>query len=64
MSLALYVLYAIYFFSRGPNKYTRNWEDEDAYGKMGGTIGRGTNKRFQKNIEDFPALGSKVSTQQ
>lgn len=50
----------VYFLSRGPNKYTRNWEDEDAYGK---TIpGRGNNRRFQKNNEDFPALGnSKVN---
>lgn len=49
------------FFSRGPNKYTRNWEDEDAYGKT--TPGRGNNRRFYKNNEDFPALGnSKVNT--
>lgn len=48
------------FFSRGPNKYTRNWEDEDAYGKT--TPGRGNNRRFYKNNEDFPALGnSKVN---
>lgn len=53
-------IYIAYFLSRGPNKYTRNWEDEDAYGK---TIpGRGNNRRFQKNNEDFPALGnSKVN---
>lgn len=50
----------MYFLSRGPNKYTRNWEDEDAYGKT--TPGRGNNRRFQKNNEDFPALGnSKVN---
>lgn len=50
------------FFSRGPNKYTRNWEDEDAYGKTGNTPGRANNRRFQKNNEDFPTLGSsKVS---
>lgn len=48
------------FLSRGPNKYTRNWEDEDAYGKT--TPGRGNNRRFYKNNEDFPALGnSKVN---
>lgn len=47
------------FFSRGPNKYTRNWEDEDAYGKT--TSSRG-NRRFHKNNEEFPALGnSKVN---
>lgn len=54
------MLYFMRFFSRGPNKYTRNWEDEDAYGKTGNPVGRGNNRRFQKNIEDFPALGSKV----
>lgn len=57
------MFYIYYFFSRGPNKYTRNWEDEDAYGKTGNTPGRaGNTKRFQKNNEDFPTLGSsKVS---
>ncbi|XP_072760753.1 uncharacterized protein Btz isoform X2 [Anoplolepis gracilipes] len=44
-------------YGRGPNKYTRNWEDEDAYGKTP-TPGRGNNRRFQKNSEDFPALGN------
>lgn len=58
----MYVLQIIHFFSRGPNKYTRNWEDEDAYGKTGGTPGRTNTRRFQKNNEDFPSLGSsKVS---
>lgn len=53
-------IYVAYFLSRGPNKYTRNWEDEDAYGKT--TPGRANNRRFQKNNEDFPALGnSKVN---
>lgn len=51
----------MYIFSRGPNKYTRNWEDEDAYGKTT-TPSRGNNRRFHKNNEDFPALGnSKVN---
>lgn len=58
----MYVLQIIHFLSRGPNKYTRNWEDEDAYGKMGSTPGRVNNRRFHKNNEDFPTLGSsKVS---
>lgn len=59
--LLCYKLLIIYIYSRGPNKYTRNWEDEDAYGKT--TVpGRGNNRRFQKNNEDFPALGNnKVS---
>ncbi|RLU20263.1 hypothetical protein DMN91_006870 [Ooceraea biroi] len=43
-------------YGRGPNKYTRNWEDEDAYGKT--TPGRGNIRRFQKNNEDFPALSN------
>ncbi|KYN00007.1 PREDICTED: protein CASC3-like isoform X1 [Cyphomyrmex costatus] len=47
-------------YGRGPNKYTRNWEDEDAYGKT--TTGRGNNRRFQKNNEDFPALGNSKNT--
>ncbi|XP_011639579.1 protein CASC3 isoform X1 [Pogonomyrmex barbatus] len=47
-------------YGRGPNKYTRNWEDEDAYGKT--TLGRGNNRRFHKNNEDFPALGNNKNT--
>ncbi|EFN76144.1 protein CASC3 isoform X2 [Harpegnathos saltator] len=49
-------------YGRGPNKYTRNWEDEDAYGKTGNTPSRGTNRRFHKNNEDFPSLGSSKNT--
>ena len=26
-------------YGRGPNKYTRNWQDETAYSKPGGTAG-------------------------
>lgn len=48
-------------YGRGPNKYTRNWEDEDAYGKTT-TPGRVNNRRFQKNNEDFPALGNSKDT--
>ncbi|KAG5325679.1 CASC3 protein, partial [Pseudoatta argentina] len=47
-------------YGRGPNKYTRNWEDEDAYGKT--TTGRGNNRRFHKNNEDFPAFGNSKNT--
>ncbi|XP_077259839.1 CASC3 exon junction complex subunit isoform X1 [Temnothorax americanus] len=47
-------------YGRGPNKYTRNWEDENAYGKT--TPGRPSNRRFQKNNEDFPALGNSKDT--
>ncbi|KAL6447300.1 hypothetical protein ACFW04_001505 [Cataglyphis niger] len=48
-------------YGRGPNKYTRNWEDEDAYGKTT-TPSRGNNRRFHKNNEDFPALGNSKNT--
>ncbi|XP_071581148.1 uncharacterized protein Btz isoform X2 [Temnothorax nylanderi] len=47
-------------YGRGPNKYTRNWEDENAYGKT--TPGKPSNRRFQKNNEDFPALGNSKDT--
>lgn len=39
-------------YGRGPNKYTRKWEDVDAYGK---TVVR------KLRPEDFPALGSRNS---
>lgn len=45
------------FYSRGPNKYTRNWEDEDAYGKPGSNVSS-RNRRFNRSGEDFPALGT------
>ncbi|XP_064105264.1 LOW QUALITY PROTEIN: protein CASC3-like [Macrobrachium nipponense] len=58
-------------YGRGPNKYTRNWEDLDAYAKpvRGGTVrgggpGRGGNrslagsKKALYNNEEFPALNS------
>lgn len=45
------------FFSRGPNKYTRNWEDEDAYGKPGSNVSN-KNRKFNRSGEDFPALGT------
>lgn len=45
------------FYSRGPNKYTRNWEDEDAYGKAGTNVSN-KNKKFNRSGEDFPALGT------
>ena len=55
-------------YGRGPNKYTRNWEDEDAYGKpvsaprggRGGGQQRTTDKAGNDVIiEDFPALPSR-----
>lgn len=50
------------FYRRGPNKYTRNWEDEDAYGKMSGqfSTGKPNTRRSVPNRsgEEFPALNS------
>lgn len=52
------MLINIYLNSRGPNKYTRNWEDEDAYGKPGGppAVGRGGPRKSNRSGEEFPAL--------
>ncbi|XP_068972200.1 protein CASC3 isoform X2 [Bombus flavifrons] len=44
-------------YGRGPNKYTRNWEDEDAYGKPGSNVSN-KNRKFNRSGEDFPALGT------
>ncbi|XP_078037577.1 CASC3 exon junction complex subunit isoform X2 [Augochlora pura] len=44
-------------YGRGPNKYTRNWEDEDAYGKPGTNV-TNRNRKFNRSGEDFPALGT------
>jgi len=53
-------------YGRGPNKYTRNWEDEDAYVKPAAPRGRGvapvrgvTRGGKSVMIEDFPALPNK-----
>lgn len=47
-------------FSRGPNKYTRNWEDEDAYGKVGGNLPTfKNNTRKARSGEEFPTLRPK-----
>lgn len=46
-------------YGRGPNKYTRNWEDEAAYNRSTGT----RRKQFQNNREDFPALGGRRRSQ-
>ena len=48
-------------YGRGPNKYTRNWEDEDAYTKPAPKQRQAPNKIKDKAgkdviIEDFPAL--------
>ncbi|XP_066249330.1 protein CASC3 [Euwallacea similis] len=57
-------------YGRGPNKYTRNWEDEDAYSKPPQSRPtRGSRKPRQKlggdsneneeNSEEFPPLGGR-----
>ncbi len=39
-----------YRYGRGPNKYTRNWEDENAYSKPGGGAGGpGTRRKKAPN---------------
>jgi protein CASC3 len=49
-------------YGRGPNKYTRNWEDEAAYqakptrGGVSGTPGGGRRK-MEAGEEEFPPLG-------
>ncbi|XP_076765950.1 CASC3 exon junction complex subunit isoform X2 [Xylocopa sonorina] len=48
-------------YGRGPNKYTRNWEDEDAYGKPGTNVST-RSRKFNKSGEDFPALGTNKNT--
>ncbi|KAH0567013.1 protein CASC3-like isoform X1 [Cotesia glomerata] len=47
-------------YGRGPNKYTRNWEDEDAYGKTPINTSTKQNRRLNKTGEEFPALGGSV----
>ncbi|CAH0550826.1 unnamed protein product [Brassicogethes aeneus] len=46
-------------YGRGPNKYTRNWEDEDAYNKPAPPRLPITKKpiRPRKSSEEFPPLG-------
>ncbi|XP_063990245.1 protein CASC3 isoform X2 [Diachasmimorpha longicaudata] len=44
-------------YGRGPNKYTRNWEDEDAYGKTSGNnTSTKHNRKANRTGEEFPAL--------
>lgn len=44
----------MWYFSRGPSKYTRKWEDESAYAKQNATP-----QPRNPRPEDFPELGSK-----
>ncbi|CAH1164399.1 unnamed protein product [Phaedon cochleariae] len=45
-------------YGRGPNKYTRNWEDEDAYNKPQPTVTRPKSQRRPRKDtdEEFPPL--------
>nr|XP_023018109.1 uncharacterized protein LOC111507095 [Leptinotarsa decemlineata] len=43
-------------YGRGPNKYTRNWEDEDAYNKPQPIVHRPKKTRPGKESEEFPPL--------
>lgn len=54
----LIFIYIISCYSRGPNKYTRNWEDEDAYGKPTNVVTKpNPRKPRSKKQEEFPPLG-------
>lgn len=47
-------------YGRGPNKYTRRWEEEEAYAKSRGSWrGRGRGRPSRNNVEDFPPLPEK-----
>ncbi|CAH2011216.1 unnamed protein product [Acanthoscelides obtectus] len=50
-------------YGRGPNKYTRNWEDEEAYNKPAPKAKLPAKKQSRpiKNVEDFPPLISDQS---
>ncbi|XP_058459499.1 ataxin-2 homolog [Malaya genurostris] len=44
-------------YARGPNKYTRNWEDEDAYSKSNSNPEHNRLRKVPRP-EDFPELGT------
>ncbi|CAH1392696.1 unnamed protein product [Nezara viridula] len=47
-------------YGRGPNKYTRRWEEEEAYAKSRGSWrGRGRGRPSRSSVEDFPPLPEK-----
>lgn len=46
-------------YARGPNKYTRNWEDEDAYTKSSNV--EHNRQRKVPRPEEFPELGTNSS---
>nr|XP_024215643.1 protein CASC3-like isoform X2 [Halyomorpha halys] len=47
-------------YGRGPNKYTRRWEEEEAYAKSRGSWrGRGLGRPSRNSVEDFPPLPEK-----
>lgn len=44
-------------YARGPNKYTRNWEDEDAYSKSNNVNEHTRQRKSLPRPEEFPELG-------
>lgn len=44
-------------YARGPNKYTRNWEDEDAYSKSNNVNEHTRPRKSLPRPEEFPELG-------
>lgn len=44
-------------YTRGPNKYTRNWEDEDAYSKSNNAE-HNRQRKVLPRPEEFPELGT------
>lgn len=55
--------YIYYFFSRGPNKYTRNWEDEDAYSKPPAPRPKKP-LRKPRSGDEFPPLAEKEDSKE
>ncbi|KAL1379499.1 hypothetical protein pipiens_014858, partial [Culex pipiens pipiens] len=47
-------------YARGPNKYTRNWEDEDAYSKSNNVNEHTRPRKSLPRPEEFPELGGGV----
>lgn len=46
--------------SRGPNKYTRNWEDEDVYSKSNNVNKHTRPRKSLPRPEEFSELGGGV----
>lgn len=59
----LYVSIILNYFSRGPNKYTRTWEDEDAYKPSKPIKTTTVKKSRRKSQEEYPPLTNKNNRQ-